>query len=62
VDQDEEGGLEGVLHILPLAKRPSADSQDRGAVPADEHLEGCLVPLLDELPQQVRVRRTTGRL
>src|SRR5262249_32253200 len=55
--QGEEGGLEGVLRVLPVGQQPPADAQDHPAVAAQQLLEGGLVAPRREAGQEVAVRR-----
>ena len=47
-DQDEEGGLEGVLRIVRVGEDPPADPEHHRPVAAEDGLEGFLVPLREE--------------
>ena len=53
-DQDEERRLEGVLRVVRVAQHAAADPQDHRPVPAQDSLEGRLVPAagepVEELP------------
>jgi hypothetical protein len=53
--QDQEGGLEGILGVLFIAKHPPADTQNQGAMPPKKHGEGSLVTTLDESAEQFPV-------
>ena len=55
-DEDEEAGLEGVLGIVGVMQNAAANTQDRGTVPAQQSLEGGLVPLTNVQAQQVAIR------
>ncbi len=41
-DEDEEGGLEGIVGVVDIAEHAPADAQDHGAVNADQGAEGRL--------------------
>ena len=41
-DQDQEGGLEGVLGVVRVAEDAPADAQDHRPVPLDQGREGQL--------------------
>ena len=47
-DQDEEGGLEGILDVVLVAEEPAADAQDHRSVPGHERSQGRLVAAGDE--------------
>jgi hypothetical protein len=59
--EGEEGGLEGVLGVLPVAQEPAADAEHHGAVPPDEHLEGGLVAAGGEPFEEVAVLEAAVR-
>jgi hypothetical protein len=54
-DEDEEGGLEGVLDVLDTGQQAPADVEDQRRMPPDEHLEGRIVPPAREAFQQLGV-------
>ncbi len=55
LDQDQEGGLEGVLCVVRIAQDRPADAQDHGPVPTHQLLEGPGVPTGEEALQELRV-------
>ena len=55
-NEDEEGGLEGVLGVVMTAEYSSADAPHHRAVPPRQGLDSALVPLLDEAPEQLPIR------
>jgi hypothetical protein len=55
-DEHQEGGLEGVLGVLPVGEGAATDPPDHRAVAADEVGERGLVPALDEARQQLLIR------
>ncbi len=61
-DQHQECGLESVLGIVRIVEHTSADPHDHRAVPADEGLESCLLPLLEVKFQQVVVSQARSAL
>jgi len=55
VREDEEGGLERILGVRPIAQHPQADGEDHRPVPADEEFERGLVAGGDEPGEQFGV-------
>ena len=55
-DEDEEGGLEGVLGVV-VAQQAAAHAPHHRAVPLDEGGEGRLVAALDEAAEQFAVAK-----
>jgi hypothetical protein len=53
--EDEEGGLEGVLGVLHVAKDAAAQAEHERSVSLDEGGEGGLLTAVDESLQQVRI-------
>ena len=56
--QHEEGRLNGVLGIGPVAQDSPANAENHWAVPAEQAPEGRLIVARQEGLQQVRVRRS----
>src|SRR5262249_28415632 len=54
-DQDEEGGLEGVIGVVGVVQDTAADALDHAAVPLDEGGEGGFVAVAGEASQQLAV-------
>src|SRR5262249_10544185 len=64
VQQDQEGGLEGVLSVVGVGQDAPADPQHHRPVPVQERLKRFRVVLPEEALQQQRVgdrRRPLGR-
>ena len=55
LDQDEEGGLEGVLGVVGVAQDAPADGQDHRPVPRHQRLEGRRIALGEEAVEELRV-------
>jgi len=51
-DEDEEGGLEGVLGVLVAGEYAAADPPDHRGVPSHEGFQSRPVPAADEALQQ----------
>jgi hypothetical protein len=58
----QEGGLEGVLGVLLVAKDAAADVQDHRPVPPHEGSKGSIIALSGETLQELRIRRLGGTL
>ena len=54
-DEDEEGGLEGVLGVMGVAQDATADAQHHRPMPAHECLERILILPANESFQQLAV-------
>jgi hypothetical protein len=53
--QGNEGRLEGILGVVPVAKHAPADAQDQRAMPAHQSDECGLVTLIGKALQQLAV-------
>src|SRR5262249_15832382 len=60
-DEDEEGGLEGVVGLVGVAQHLAADTADERPVAAEEGLEGGRVAAGDEAGEQLAVAAVGGR-
>jgi hypothetical protein len=60
-DEDQEGGLEGVLGVGLVAQDAAADTQDHGAVTAQQGLKSGPVVARDKALQEVAVSSLGGR-
>lgn len=58
----QEGDLEGILGLMVVVQDALAEAEDHRAMPPDQHLEGGLVALADELLQQLGVRQRATAL
>src|SRR5262249_37229941 len=56
-NQDQEGGLEGVLGVLVGAEDAAANAPDHGAMPLHQGGKGCLFPAGDVALEQLPVRQ-----
>jgi hypothetical protein len=48
LDEDEKGGLEGVVNVVRVAKIGAADAENHRAVAGDDRLEGGVVAIANE--------------
>ncbi len=55
LDQDQEGGLEGVLGVVWVAQDRPADAQDHRPMPSHQHFEGPAVAPGEETLEELRV-------
>jgi hypothetical protein len=58
-NEDEERRLKGVLSILRMAQNAAANMPDHLRMPPDKRLEGRLVSVQNESPEQIAVRKDT---
>jgi hypothetical protein len=59
--QHQEGGLEGVLGVLLVAKDAAAQTQDHGPVPLNQGGKGRLIAVTSEALEQLAVAEAVGR-
>src|SRR5262249_31090179 len=59
--QDEEGRLENVLGVVPVAEQAAAHRQDHAAVPSHQGFKGGFIPCRRKALQQLRVRELGAR-
>jgi hypothetical protein len=59
--EQQEGGLEGVVGVGPVAQHPAAGGEHQPAVSPNERGERLLVPVGHHAGQQGRVRGRGGR-
>jgi hypothetical protein len=51
-DEDQEGGLEGVLDVMRIAEDPSADVQDHRPVALHQYDESVLIGGVEEAVEE----------
>ena len=61
LDQDQEGGLEGVLGVVGVAQDAVADAQDHRSVPRHQRLEGRGIAPMDEPLEELGVGKAGDR-
>jgi hypothetical protein len=60
-DEDEERGLEGVVHVAGVVQHPSAEAENHRPMQVDEGLKRGLIAFVDESPKQLRLAHSGKR-
>jgi hypothetical protein len=60
-DQNEERALKSVLRIVHIADQATANAENHGSMPADQHLKARLITASDEAVQQLPIGRADVR-